>query len=600
MREKSTKPIIFLMVIIAFLSIILLGYSVSEEHKHLHKKDKLNHIGFSGTYELDDSNIIEEFSDDTKLNAMKTKKVTLRGNFNKEIKSNDRLNLRIVNLKVIIYKNDRKIYSYGEEGTYPSFSKSAGNGWQGFVSDGINVDDDVKIELYSVYENNLSSAYNSFIEEIYKGDGNVLFQNILETKALKLFIAVLLVIMGLILLFTLIILWHLKVVSEYTPIQFAVFAIVSGLWVLIDFDVLSFVLPHGVFNLILYRIYQFMIVPLLLLYLLNFVEGKSRLVMMITEYVFLAFNLVYIIGQALGVYDGFDMLTAFNTLVIGTFIFNFGIVVYEIINNRNRDRQMLLYSVVILAIFSFWDIINYFIDIFPFNIGFSIGFIIFIIINFYYMILLIKENYLKVQQVQKIEKELIESRISVMMSQIQPHFLYNSLIAIQQLCDEDPAKAEEAIGNFAMFLRGNLDSLSTTKPIDFHKELNHVKTYLALEKMRFGNRLNIEYDIGISDFLIPSLTIQPLVENAVRYGISKKQGGGTILIKTTKSESEIIIIIKDDGLGFDTSKKPDDERVHIGISNVNNRLNVQTKGKLIIESIEGTGTTATIYIPREE
>ena len=110
-----------------------------------------------------------------------------------------------------------------------------------------------------------------------------------------------------------------------------------------------------------------------------------------------------------------------------------------------------------------------------------------------------------------------------MVSQIRPHFMYNALSSIAALCKLDPDTAYDATITFSDYLRGNMDSLKQTAPIPFEKELEHLKKYLHIEKMRFGNKLNIVYDICATDFEIPQLTVQPLAENAVKHGISKKK-----------------------------------------------------------------------------
>lgn len=115
------------------------------------------------------------------------------------------------------------------------------------------------------------------------------------------------------------------------------------------------------------------------------------------------------------------------------------------------------------------------------------------------------------KQLAKAEKQLYESRISVMLSQIQPHFLYNSLNAIRGLCRKDPEQAREAIGSFSEYLRGNMDSLNKREPIPFIRELSHIENYLKLEKFRFGDELKVNYDIKEKNFFIPALSVQPLV-----------------------------------------------------------------------------------------
>ena len=199
----------------------------------------------------------------------------------------------------------------------------------------------------------------------------------------------------------------------------------------------------------------------------------------------------------------------------------------------------------------------------------------------------------------KYEQELAQSRISIMLSQIQPHFLFNSLSSISNLCEKNPMEAQKAINDFSDYLRGNLDSLKYTVPIPFPKELKHVKIYLSLEKMRFESELNVVYNIETTGFLLPTLTVQPLVENAVKYGLGKKDGGGTVTIATREEEQFFTVTVADDGVGYDPTVTQHDGRTHIGIDNVRTRLSAMVDGTLIIESKKGVGTIATIKIPKE-
>ena len=206
------------------------------------------------------------------------------------------------------------------------------------------------------------------------------------------------------------------------------------------------------------------------------------------------------------------------------------------------------------------------------------------------------------KQLAKAEKQLYESRISVMLSQIQPHFLYNSLNAIRGLCRKDPEQAREAIGSFAEYLRGNMDSLNKREPIPFIRELSHIENYLKLEKFRFGDELKVNYDIDEKNFFIPALSVQPLVENAVKHGICEKENGGTLTLKTYRDGEYIVIEVSDDGIGFDAEKliSEDKERSHIGIQNTRERLKQMIGASLTIESLPGKGTVAKIrFIPEE-
>jgi len=196
------------------------------------------------------------------------------------------------------------------------------------------------------------------------------------------------------------------------------------------------------------------------------------------------------------------------------------------------------------------------------------------------------------------ERELAESRISIMLSQIQPHFLYNSLAVISRLCDENPAEAKRATINFSNYLRANMNLLESSEPIPFENELNHTISFLNLEKAMYGEALKVTYDIQTKNFKLPPLTVQPIVENAVKHGIGKKEGGGTVTISTKETESYFFVIILDDGAGFATGKNTSNGERQIGINNVRLRLSAQCGGQLEIVSKQGAGTTATIIIPK--
>lgn len=196
------------------------------------------------------------------------------------------------------------------------------------------------------------------------------------------------------------------------------------------------------------------------------------------------------------------------------------------------------------------------------------------------------------------EMELSESRVEVVMSQIQPHFLYNSLDTIYYLCEKDPKRAQQAVGDFSEYLRVNLSALSRKTPVPIEAELKHVEIYLMLEKMSSDDELNFLFDIQTAAFSLPALTVQPLVENAVKHGIGKKEGGGTVKISTREYPDRYEVIVSDDGIGFDPEEKRQDGRLHIGIENVRQRLSFMCGGVLDIQSTPGQGTLAIMKIPK--
>lgn len=202
------------------------------------------------------------------------------------------------------------------------------------------------------------------------------------------------------------------------------------------------------------------------------------------------------------------------------------------------------------------------------------------------------------QEAAQKEIELEGTRTALMLSQIQPHFLYNVLVGIKELCDTgEQQTTSKALEHFAYYLRGNLTFLLDKRLIPFAQEVSHVKDYLYLEQMRFEDKLRIMWDLQFTDFLLPSLTLQPIVENAVRHGITEKKDGGTLIIRSEETDDTVTVFVTDDGVGFDVTEAKDDGRTHIGISNVKNRLAAQCGGWLLVESKRGTGTTVKIILP---
>lgn len=207
--------------------------------------------------------------------------------------------------------------------------------------------------------------------------------------------------------------------------------------------------------------------------------------------------------------------------------------------------------------------------------------------------------YVQVGQYIANEKQVADMQATVMLSQIQPHFLHNALVSIAQLCEKNPKAAKKAIIAFSEYLRENMDSLKEREPVPFVKELEHIKNYLYLEKMRFGDDLETELDIQAVDFKIPVLSLQPLVENAIRHGVGMREEGGKVTISSREREDCFEILVQDDGVGFDTTKALLDQREHVGLKNVRRRLWLQCGGRLNMVSSPGKGSTVTIVIPKK-
>lgn len=192
---------------------------------------------------------------------------------------------------------------------------------------------------------------------------------------------------------------------------------------------------------------------------------------------------------------------------------------------------------------------------------------------------------------------LQESNLRLMLSQVKPHFIFNSLTAIAQLCDENPPLARDTTISFAKYLRGNLSALEKTEAIPFEEELRHIRNYLDIETVRFGEYLKIVFDLETVDFKVPVLSIQPLVENAVKHGVGMKESGGTVTLSVHDDGEVITVKVIDDGVGFDPSEVESTEG-HIGLSSGIERLKMLCNAEVTVKSEIGKGTEITVSLPK--
>lgn len=195
------------------------------------------------------------------------------------------------------------------------------------------------------------------------------------------------------------------------------------------------------------------------------------------------------------------------------------------------------------------------------------------------------------------EHRLTDSRIKVMMSQIRSHFIFNVLATISTYCKIDPKMADKALVCFSRYLRRNIHIIEEDGLIDFSSELEQLEDYVTLEQLRFAEEITFEKEIETSSFQIPPLTVQPIVENAIKHGLVEHGKSGTVFLRTKRKENNIVITVTDNGVGFEPGMLEKTESV--GIRNVRYRLETMTGGTLTVLSEPGRGTTVTMQIPQD-
>ncbi|MEK3900300.1 MULTISPECIES: ATP-binding protein [unclassified Paenibacillus] len=197
----------------------------------------------------------------------------------------------------------------------------------------------------------------------------------------------------------------------------------------------------------------------------------------------------------------------------------------------------------------------------------------------------------------------VQSEIAFLQAQIKPHFLYNALNAIISVCPEDPDKATELLLDLSQYLRSSFDFQNRGQTVSMEKELGLVKSYLALEQARFDERLNIEFDVPEDVMaMVPPLSIQPIVENAVNHGLMQKESGGTVRLTVELLPGRLKVAVTDDGVGMTPEKIAEilsEERTEggIGLRNIQNRLLKMYGAGLNIDSAPGRGTAISYTIP---
>ncbi len=202
------------------------------------------------------------------------------------------------------------------------------------------------------------------------------------------------------------------------------------------------------------------------------------------------------------------------------------------------------------------------------------------------------------------QTELEKLHTDLLMNRLKPHFVNNVLNSIYALCDVSAEQAKDAIAKLSRYLRVSLINMDSDRLIFFEEELEHTENYLAIEKLRFGDQLEVIFDIKEQDFLIPALTLQTIVENAVRHGIEKKPGGGRITISTAYEKDGYTVTVNDTGAGFaaeDTDYltgivSDENGRKHVGLYSTAYRVKSLCGGSLAVKSAPGEGTTVIIKL----
>jgi hypothetical protein len=203
----------------------------------------------------------------------------------------------------------------------------------------------------------------------------------------------------------------------------------------------------------------------------------------------------------------------------------------------------------------------------------------------------------QIDQNMRQQQEISRQRNSIMLLQMRPHFIYNTMMTIYYLCKQDPDLAQRVTLDFTTYLRKNFTAIGSVDLIPFTEELEHTRAYLAVEQAQFDDRLFVDYDTPHVNFRLPPLTLQPIVENSVKHGMDPDAEPLHIFIRTHQTATSSVITVEDDGTGFVRSS---DNEPHIALRNIQQRLATMCNGEMEILPRDGGGTVVEVTIPRQD
>lgn len=376
----------------------------------------------------------------------------------------------------------------------------------------------------------------------------------------------------------------------------------AGTYFIYSSEGISFWSDSGVFGTLL-LVLSVMLYSLFLTMSISYFLKETKRIGTIVTTVLAVIDVAFLLLPLLSDFYFYDTLSLWVVVQTGANILLVGCLVKEFLSAKKRKRWFYLTMLLPLAFFELDAIMTW---LGSWQGGLISRYIFAILFVGVTMMALkaIPRSFREAEKAKRLEAEklalnaqLAESRISTMMSQIRPHFIYNTLGSIEQLCEIDPPKAGELVHNFAKYLRGNFRELDNPKPIRMSQEMEHVRHYINIENVRFPD-MTITFELLAGDFSLPALTVQPIVENAIKHGLMKLQKGGNIRIASYETDTHYCVSVEDDGVGFDASILGD-EREHVGLRNIRGRLETMVGGTLEIESAQGVGTKVLIKIPKE-
>ena len=554
---------------------------------------------FVGEYSYDGVNWYEysESADISSFNG----DVTFRGHFTEEIREGATLNFFINHIGVSVYVNGNMIYmdtptqlkTMGRD----LMKSMCGQRWSNFVCPQITPEDEVEIRFINFHNHGNRNAYKEAMANCYMSPQyNPIMESYLE-KYIEPFenVGYGILVVGIMLVGVAIFakIFGSEKAAKVTKI--AVATLFMGGYILFDVMYVFLMDDSLVVKTYARQLCLMMSVFFVGMIVCDMLSGIRRKIANVLVAISGGINAAIIIIAITGKVLMYDMGFAWKVMQLVVSLALIVLSVMEVKNNKKNWGEHFICALVHLAVILDIGEVGYY-EFFN-GMFYKVAFIFMLIgLIFRGVRLVVYEHRTNVKN-QMLEVELENSHTSLMLSQIKPHFIYNVLGTIREFCEEEPKMAAELVQKFSLYLRGNFTEMDNQTPVSVAKEIEHVKHYVDIEMIRFPD-MKIEYDIQNDEFLVPALTIQPLVENAIKHGLMGLETAGSVKVSSYETDRYYEVCVQDDGIGFDESVF-DDGKKHIGIANIRRRIEVMCGGSLVIESVKGQGTTATIRIPKE-
>lgn len=554
---------------------------------------------FVGEYSYDGEQWLT-YTEESPLSAVEGNLI-LRGHFVCDEYEMVRLNFYRNHIGVHILVNKETVYmdavselSMCGIDMYPAL---CGKEWSYAFFSELSPEDEVEIRFINLHKSGNETAYRDFLEHLYFGANNNDVFNAYIRPYIKPFETMggILCVISLMLLGAAVASIVMKIGMQGKLLCLGLLCLFSGGYMM--YDAMFLFETDALLVANTYGRQLCMMFGMSMLCLLTVEELDGR-VQKISNRVFL---LLTGVDTALLILSGTEVMLLFDTQQIWLWVhvpFCLGLIgtgLGKLARERKIQKDLCIYLLVHAAVLA--DVVIVFDDLHYRGIITKVTILILCIIRLAMAARQLILNYQGSVRAARLEEELTDMRIATMLSQIKPHFIYNTLGTIEQFCHEDGEKAADLVQKFSKYLRGNFTELDNVSAIRISQELDHVRHYVSIEEIRFPD-MEVEYDLQAGEFLLPALTVQPLVENAIKHGLMGLESGGKVEIRTYETESAYCVEVEDNGIGFQ-KKETENDRKHVGLRNIRGRIEAMCNGTLTIESEVGKGTRALISIPKE-